>query len=187
MDTRTVTISSKEIDSAIEVLSSAGQEFQLTRFERFAYRALMVSADVAVACVVLGIPCDVLTGGLEGHLWDPLGARDAAGEMLPLEQVSPAAFFVLMLNLLFSLIFVAASLVAIVSLVLNIPLFRKAGRESARLRELGLSSFSHSLLKESRRGRWINRVRGVFLLVRLSTWCWMQSFFSSKRGWLAEA
>ena len=84
--------------------------------------------------------------------------------MLPLEQVSPAASFVLMLNLLFSLIFLPASFVAIVSLVLNIPLFRKAGRESARLRELGLSYFSHSLLKESRRGRWINRLRGVLFI-----------------------
>src|SRR6516164_2640090 len=137
MGTRTVTISSKEIDSAIEVLSSAGQSFQLTRFERFAYRALMVSADVTMASVVLGIPCDALTGGLEGYWWDPLGARDAARERLPFEQISPAASFVLTLDLLLILIFLAASLVALVSLVLNIPLFRKAGRESARLRELG--------------------------------------------------
>src|SRR5262249_4459615 len=48
MATRTVAVSTNQLDTAIEVLSSAGREFQLTRFERGAHRALMASVDVAV-------------------------------------------------------------------------------------------------------------------------------------------
>jgi hypothetical protein len=46
--TRTVPVSSNQLDTAIEVLSSAGRELQLTRFEKFSYRALMVSTDVII-------------------------------------------------------------------------------------------------------------------------------------------
>jgi phosphate/sulfate permease len=68
-------------------------------------------------------------------------------------------FFILFLT------FLLAVIVGVVSLVLNIPLLRKHHRERARLKELSLSSLSKSLWKESRRSLWINRARGVLLVV----------------------
>jgi hypothetical protein len=61
-------------------------------------------------------------------------------------------------------VFLLSFLVAIVSLALNIPLLLKTFREGRRLERLGLGSLSTSLWKESRRNRWISRVRGALLL-----------------------
>jgi hypothetical protein len=66
---------------------------------------------------------------------------------------------------LFSIVFAVCVLVGTVFLVLNIPLFRKASREKARLKELGLASLSESLWKQSRQSRWIRRVRGPLFIV----------------------
>lgn len=57
-----------------------------------------------------------------------------------------------------------AILVGLVALALNIPLFLRAFHERTRLKELGLSSLTKSLWKESRRNRWISRIRGAVLL-----------------------
>jgi hypothetical protein len=56
-------------------------------------------------------------------------------------------------------------LVGIISLALNVPLLRKVLRERAKLKELGLSSLSKQLWKQSQRHRWISRVRSVVLIV----------------------
>jgi hypothetical protein len=61
--------------------------------------------------------------------------------------------------------FTFAIVVGTVFLALNIPLLWKLYRERARLKELGLSSLSKSLWKESRRSRWISRARGALLIV----------------------
>jgi len=61
-------------------------------------------------------------------------------------------------------IILLALLVGMVAFVLNIPLLLRAFRERARLKKLGLSSLSKSLWKESRRSRWISRVRGAVLM-----------------------
>jgi len=69
-----------------------------------------------------------------------------------------------MLVLLATAFFVAV-LVGLLSLTLNIPLFLKAYRERTRLKELGLSSLSKSLWKESRRSQWISRTREALLII----------------------
>jgi hypothetical protein len=120
-----VTVSSNQLDTAIEVLSSAASELQLTRFERISYRALMVSTDVCMASFV--VFAAIVT------LWDRPGESDYA-----------------VILMLIALVYPVSLLVAIVSLTLNIPLLRKTFRERAKLEELGLSSLSRSLWKESR-------------------------------------
>jgi hypothetical protein len=60
--------------------------------------------------------------------------------------------------------------VGLVALALNIPVFRKASREKAKLDELGLGSLSKSLWQESRRSRWIRRARSGLLIV-LAAYC----------------
>src|SRR5205823_3750004 len=55
--------------------------------------------------------------------------------------------------------------VGLVAFALNIPFFIRTFRERKRLKELGLSSLTRSLWKESRRSRWISRIRGAVLLV----------------------
>jgi hypothetical protein len=143
--TQTVSLSSTELESAIGVLSSA-QALHLTRFERLSYRALMVSVDLAVLSFVAAFFFAVLALPLK----DP-------------EVLAAKRSFAL--YLVSSLVGAVSSLVGIVSLVLNIPLFRKALRERARLKQLGLSSLSESLWKESRRSRWISRARSALLIV----------------------
>jgi hypothetical protein len=61
--------------------------------------------------------------------------------------------------------FAFAFVIGTVSLALNVPLARKLYRERARLKELGVSSLSKSLWKESRRSRWISRARGALLIL----------------------
>jgi hypothetical protein len=145
MDTRTIALDQKDLEAGIEALLSAAQALQLTRFERLSYRALMLSADVFIASSVaisVTMPMFIaFSGGATGR--------------------STLSWAVAV----FSLVFIVSILVGMVSLALNIPLFRKASRERARLKELGLDSLSQSLWKESRRSRWISRVHGALLIV----------------------
>jgi hypothetical protein len=151
MATRTIALDSKNLEGGIESLSSAARAFQLTPFERGAHRALMVSADVAVwsFLVLIAMISIVVARGPE----DPK-------DLTPVQQA-----FVFAPLAASMLAFTFAVVVGIVSLALNIPLLRKLYRERARLKELGLSSLSESLWKESRRGRWMSRVRGAALIV----------------------
>jgi hypothetical protein len=130
MATRTVAVSTNQLDTAIEALSSAGRAFRLTRFESAAYHALMVSVYVAawswVALLFLGMLAD------SGYNVEELGTIGGV-------------------------VVACAVILATIALVLNIPLAARLYRERARLKELGLASLSKSLWKESRRGRWISR------------------------------
>jgi hypothetical protein len=60
--TRTITVSSEEIESAIEALSSAGQALKLTRFQRASYHGLMVSIDVGAVTLVMAFMVGLFTG-----------------------------------------------------------------------------------------------------------------------------
>jgi hypothetical protein len=132
MDARTVAIDSKDLESGIEALSSAGRAFRLTLFEKCAYYALMASVYVTgwsfVAVIFLAI-IDTL------FEWNVTVLGEAAA----------------------GIVFLGAGF-AIVALALNMPLAYKLYRERALLKQLGLASLSKSLWKESRRGRWISRV-----------------------------
>jgi hypothetical protein len=137
MATRTVALASKELQGGIEALSSAARAFQMTPFERGAYRTLMVSVDVAALSWAL--------------LWT-----------LQFTPISKEFGFAKLGALI---VFIFAVVVGIASLALNIPLLVKFYRETTRLKKLGLSSLSKSLWKESRRSRWISRARGALLIL----------------------
>jgi len=143
MATQTIALASKGLESAIEVLSSAAKAFQLTRFETLSYRALVVSVDVAAAIMVASISLSFFLV-LFANAWPSLVSGIAATIAIGV---------------------VGSVFVGIVSLALNIPLFLRIFRERARLKELGLSSLSKSLWKESRRSRRISQVREVLLIV----------------------
>src|SRR5262249_8051286 len=134
------------LEGGIEALSSAARAFQLTPFERGAHRALMVSVDVAIwGFVALTAMIFIIVAlGLDPN------------DLTPVQQT---LMFTSMVAFTFAVV------VGTVSLALNIPLVRKLYRERARLKELGLSSLSESLWKESRRSRWISRARGALLIV----------------------
>jgi hypothetical protein len=143
-----VALSPNELERTIEVLSSAGQTLQLSRFERITYRALLVSVDVAMASF-FGLILVVIFASLI-----------AFSNLLPRGMES----WPWVLAGLLAVVFLLSFLLAIVSLALNIPLLLKTFREGRRLERLGLSSLSTSLWKESRRSRWISRIRGALLL-----------------------
>jgi hypothetical protein len=139
MSTRTVALSSMELDSAIEVLSSA-KTLQPTRFQRLSYRALIISVDVAAICYLVYWVNDAF------NHYDP-----DKPDLRPIVVVPVLLAFM-------------AILVGLVALALNIPLFLRALHERTRLKELGLTSLTKSLWKESRRNRWISRIRGAVLM-----------------------
>jgi hypothetical protein len=157
MVARSVPLSSNDLDSAIDVLASAGQALKPTRRERWSYRALMISADVAMASIGIQFPIGVVAGMLLAPEPndDPLKFVDrlfASSDIL-------AAF-------LYTAIAVSAVavVVGIVSLALNVPLFREAQRNRAKLEERGLSSLSRVLWKQTRRSQWVSRIRAVLLV-----------------------
>src|SRR5262249_42144082 len=108
---------------------------------RIAYRALMLSVDATLVSMI-------------GFF--------VAINIVRANPSSSAA------SLLFGFItigFILSFFVGLVSLVLNIPVFRKISRERAKLNELGLGSLSKSLWKESRRSQWMRRARSILLIV----------------------
>jgi hypothetical protein len=145
MASRTIALDSKHLEGGIEALSSASRAFQLTPFERRAYRALMVSVDVAAWSLLASIATF--------FIFRP-GQKDLTPVQLAFFIASMVAFIA----------FILAFVVGTISLVLNFPLVRKLYRERERLKELGLSFLSKSLWEESRRSRWISRARGALLI-----------------------
>jgi len=148
MATRTIALDSKNLEGGIEALSGVARTFQLTSFQKLAYRALIVSVDVAVWSLLALIAIIPI-----------IAARDPK-DLTPVQEVLVFAPLVASM-----VAFVFAFVVGTVSLALNLPLVRKLYSERARLKELGLSSLSESLWKESRRSRWISRARGALLIL----------------------
>lgn len=144
MSTRTVPVSSTELDSAIEVLASAGQALRLSRFERISYRTLVTSADIALASMTTFVLICIA---------------------FVFDNDFEAIWIYLLIVAIISAVLLVSVFVAIISLALNLPLFRMAFRERARLKQRGLSSLAQFLWKESRRSRWIGRVREALIVV----------------------
>jgi hypothetical protein len=146
MSTQTIPISSQELDSAIEVLASAGQALQLSRLARISYRTLVICADLALASmaafILLCIAYAFDGGDTWAHLW----------------------LYLMIVAVILGVLLVSV-LVAIIALALNLPLFRKAFREEARLKKLGLTSLAQFLWKESRQHRRMSRVREALIVV----------------------
>jgi len=155
MGIRNVVISTSELDSTVEALASA-QAFRLTHCERIAYRTLMISVDVAIVSFIVAFCI-------------PFFADVAPSKFVYVLISSFPTFVPITSNwwaFLFALAMLALSIVVgLVSLAFNMRLFRKIFRENARLKQLGLSSLSRSLWKESRRSRWISGVRSALLML----------------------
>src|SRR6476660_2265468 len=100
MSTRTIELDRSDLDKSIEVLSSAAQALQLTRFQSLSYRALMISADAATVL---------------------LFASSAIPLIINTEDLIRSNFFAffIVVGILFDL----SIFVGIVSLLLSIPLF----------------------------------------------------------------
>jgi hypothetical protein len=150
MATRTVALSSKELDSAIGVLSSARHALQLNRFQKFSYFVLIVTADAIMYLLVASLIDDILQG------------------LFAYEQ----PFYSIYLNVVFALAIFVCIFIGLVSLALNYPFIHDAFLERRRLKQLGLSSFYRSLWKESRRGQWKRRVREIVFAVITVYWVW---------------
>src|SRR5438067_247409 len=118
MATRTIALDSKNLEGGIEALSSAARTFQLTSFERLAYRALIVSVDVAVWSLLALIPI-IFISTARGPNPKDLTPVQEAFVYVPLVASMVA----------FAFAFVTGT----VSLALNLPLARKLYRERARL------------------------------------------------------
>ena len=144
ISTRTVPISSQELDGAIEVLASAGQALQLSRLERISYRTLMISADVAMASMVSFIVLIVAA---------------------VLDQGPGDVWFTLLVAVVLICVLLVSLIVALIALLLSIPVFLVVFREKRRLEERGLGSLAQFLWKESRRTRWLGRVREALIVV----------------------
>jgi hypothetical protein len=158
--TRNIALDPKDLEDVIAVLSNAEKAYQLTRFERWLYRGLVVSADVAVVSFFASQLLFPIFVSLFPLFPQPNGAGYLATGL---------ALTVLFVALLMTLgvsvaAFGVSTQIGIVMLGLNVPLFRRAFRESARLKELGLSSLSKSVSKGYRRSRWVSRTPEAVLI-----------------------
>jgi hypothetical protein len=143
-----VALSPNELERTIEVLSSAGQTLQLTRSERITYLALLISVDVAMASFFASVVVIII----------------ASLTVLSDLFSSNAVTWPWMLAGILVVVFVLSFVVGIISLALNIPLLLRTRHEGEMLKQLGLGSLSTLLWKESRRSRWVSRLRGALLL-----------------------
>lgn len=147
-DLRTVTLDSKTLDGAIDVLASAADQFRLSSRERSVYRLLMISTDTAIASFMLLFAALFALLLREEHIAASFGRENM--------------FLVIgVVGILLAL----SALCALIALLLNIPLLRRTAAEEAAFRRLGVTALSRSLWKASRRRQWLSRLRGALLVV----------------------
>jgi hypothetical protein len=139
MLTPTIEVDPLRLEAGIDALARAGRALELSRFERISYRMLMVSADVAIVSFV-AIILVMIAAAAANH--------------------DSAFILVGIVGAVFGL----AILFGVAALALNIPLFRRASQERARLKQLGLDALSTSLWQESQRSRWVSRIRSGLLI-----------------------
>jgi hypothetical protein len=137
---RTITLNSERLEGAITVLSSAAEDFGLTRRQRILYRVLMISVDLTIAC--LAVVTVALVGALSTKKagYDVLGVSGTMGLMV-------------------------SSGVGVLSLLLNIPLFCRTLRERAKLKALGMTALNKLLWKARRRHNWLRRIRSALIIM----------------------
>jgi hypothetical protein len=139
---RQITLDSKNLEAAIDVLSSAASSFAMTRRERITYRTLMVSVDLAIVCFVVTA------------LTMALGPKE-------LDENS-MTMVLFLIELFLCIVFVAVGTIA---LLLNVPIFYRTLRERAMLKSLGMTALHTSLWKASRRRKWASRIRSALIIV----------------------
>jgi hypothetical protein len=139
---RTYTLDEERLGFAIDVLKRAAQSSALTRREWIAYRALIISGDLAVLTLLMTFIAGFLIGFTAGV---------TQGVLEVLAVVSGILLWV-------------SAIGGTLSLLLNVPLFLRTFRERAELKKLGLTTLSKSLWKAGRKHRWLPRIRGALLL-----------------------
>jgi hypothetical protein len=159
-----VKIEREELDKSIEVLSSAAQAPRLTRFETLSYRALMISVDAALVSFVALIILALFFPALAFFPYLVFLFPDLDLLVFPHEPYKEPPSWILAAAVFIWVCISLSILIGLISVALNIPLFIKVFRESARLKRLGLSSLSSSLWLESRRHQWISRARDYILI-----------------------
>jgi hypothetical protein len=140
---RTIAVTPHELDIAIGALGSAQATLKLTRFQRVSYAAIMISADAVILCYL----------------------AQFASLALGATSLRDAGLFVWVAASFTQIVFL---FLGAILLILNIPLFIKAHRESQKLKKNGLASLSNRLWRESRRSRWISRGREILFLLCLT-------------------
>ncbi|PXW83892.1 hypothetical protein C8R34_12530 [Nitrosomonas sp. Nm84] len=154
---RTVNLDSQSLDKVIKALSDVVKDFSLTRRERISYWGLMLSADLAIAHFLITFI----------WLFGSIFVLNFVDKSIVDPTVTPSDWFKNVLGLLFLLSLLAlflSTLVGVPSLLFSISLICKTFRERAKLELLGITELTKSLWKESRRSRWLSRLRSGFLV-----------------------
>ncbi len=154
---RTVNLDSQSLDKVIKALSDVVKDFNLTRRERISYWGLMLSADLAIAHFLITFV----------WLFSSIFVLNFVDKSIVDATVTPPDWFKNVLGLLFILSLLAlllSILAGVPSLLFSISLLRKTFQERAKLELLGITGLTKSLWKESRRSRWLSRLRSGFLI-----------------------
>src|SRR3954454_18832271 len=133
MPTRRVTLDPKTLEDGIEALSRAAQAFQLTRYQRFSYRALAISTDVLSATFItisVTLPF-VFYHEIHNHLT----SNDSGNDPLYIKYFSIVYEVAVVLCTL-------SMLTSILCLFLNVPTLIKFYREEKQLQRLGINIIS---------------------------------------------
>jgi len=148
---QTVPVESDRLDAAIKVLAGAASSFRLSDRERAAYRALMLSANLAIASLALELL-------LVGFTVDRAALQDGHLQFLRDDRGLVEA-----LRLVVGVGFAASGLAGLVAFALNVPLWVRMFHERARLRSLGVNALTRTLWKAGRRTRWTGTVHRVLI------------------------
>jgi hypothetical protein len=135
--TQTIELGPKDLEEKISVLFRAAEALQLTRYERYSYRALIVSVYLITGSFISQFIYSLFIDPIIYYKW----------------------FWPLVLE------FHMTVFLGLLSLGLNAPLFFKVFHEKARLKELGIDSLTESLWRDSRWRRWQSRALGGLLIL----------------------
>ena len=135
----TVTLDSKAVDAALGLLAEAARDLPPSPREQKLYRVFAASADVAIYSVVLGY------------------ALIAAA--LLTEEESASFMAVSMAAGMCFLVFISASSVGVVAMLLNLRFYRRLFEQRRQLRRRGVDALARALRRARQRKRLFQRLR----------------------------
>jgi hypothetical protein len=147
MTSETTEISADNLDAGIDALSRASKAFQLSRFDTFAYRFLMVLANIFIINF-----STFLVFLLAGYLINDTKIDDGVRTFLLLAILTLIAALLVVLFL------------GLCALILIAPLTWRMFWQARKLNSLGVTNLSGSFWIESQRGRLVAKIRPIALI-----------------------
>jgi len=167
---RSATITSVRSEEPLALLSEAAEEFWLPGGRRVLYHALLISADLALAGLLIG------SVALGSYYWSVSNA-DIYDGALP----TPSRPTLLALALSVAAVVLGCA-GGVLFLILNVPLVLETWHQRAHLREGQLMALARRLWRSRRSSKWLSRFRYTTALILI---CSPFALLTESDPWLA--